>query len=76
MGLIKKRIAILEDDPAQAELLKTWLKEVGYSYQLFVDGKSLFRALKTESFDLMILDWELPDTTGIEAVKYVRETIN
>jgi DNA-binding response OmpR family regulator len=76
MSLNNKRIAILEDDPAQAELLQSWLKEAGFSYQLYTNGKSLTRALKNESFDLMILDWELPDTTGVEIVRHIRDTIN
>jgi len=71
-----KRIAILEDDLAQAELLTSWLKEAGYAYILYQNGKSLLQDLKSESFDLLMLDWELPDTTGVDVVKHVRETIN
>jgi len=71
-----KRIGILEDDSAQAELLDAWLKEQGYWYKLYKDGKSFMRSIKNESFDLLILDWELPDSTGIEVVKFVRENID
>ncbi|HFE39082.1 MAG TPA: response regulator transcription factor, partial [Gammaproteobacteria bacterium] len=41
---VTKRIAILEDDPAQLALLQSWLNEAGYYYQLFQDGASLLRA--------------------------------
>lgn len=76
MTLSRKRIAVLEDDPAQAELLQSWLEEAGCVHLLYQDGKSMLQALKNESFDLLILDWELPDTTGVNVVKHVRETIN
>ena len=73
---VTKRIAILEDDPAQLALLQSWLNEAGYYYQLFQDGASLLRAMKNDSFDLMILDWELPDTTGIDVVQHIRSMTN
>jgi len=76
MNSDSKRIAILEDDLAQAELLQSWLGEVGYANILYQNGKSLLHGLKNESFDLLILDWELPDTTGVEVVKHVRDTID
>jgi len=72
----RKRIAILEDDPAQAELLQSWLEEASYTFFLYPNGKSILQALKNESFDLLILDWELPDTTGVDIVKHVRDTIS
>jgi len=76
MSISDKRIGILEDDPAQAALLQSWLEEVGVLYQFFQDGETLKKALKKERFDLMILDWELPDTTGVEVVKYIRSTVD
>jgi len=76
MNSNNKRIAILEDDLAQAELLQSWLGEAGYVYILYQNGKSMLHGLKNESFDLLILDWELPDTTGVDIVKHVRETID
>jgi DNA-binding response OmpR family regulator len=67
------RIAILEDDPAQLELLQCWIKEAGHSSEGFPTGNAFRNAVRRETFDLIILDWNLPDTTGPLMLAWVRE---
>lgn len=59
------RIALVEDDPVQAQQLSGWLKEAGHHLHHFSDGTSFTQALRRESFDMVILDWNLPDTDGL-----------
>lgn len=66
------RIAILDDDPAQLDLLRHTVKALGYAPHCFNSGQALMRALARDTFDMFILDWELPDTTGIQIVRWVR----
>jgi len=66
------RIAILEDDAAQMDLLQHTVKALGYAPHCFSNGQALMRALSRDTFDMFILDWELPDTTGIQVVRWVR----
>jgi DNA-binding response OmpR family regulator len=66
------RIAYLEDDPDQAALVRTWLEADGHSCHAFDRGHALLRALAHESFDLYVLDWELPDSDGVEVLKEIR----
>ncbi len=68
------KIWLLEDDPAQAQLLTTWLKNANHDVQHFASGADILAALqqKEQPFELIILDWELPDTTGIEVLAYIR----
>ncbi len=66
------RIALIEDDPAQAQLLINWLTATGHHLHHYSNGESFIRALNFESFDLIIMDWGLPDISGIELVKSVR----
>lgn len=66
-------IASLEDDLAQGELIQSALKEQGYRCQLFTTGKQLLAALGTEeSFDLILLDWEVPDISGLDVLHWIR----
>lgn len=70
------RIAVLEDDPAQAELLQSWLTTGGHGCTLFGLGKNLIESLTQDSFDLLILDWNLPDINGTEVLTWVRENMD
>lgn len=67
------RIALVEDDPAQSELLASWVEDAGHSAKCFASGGPFQRALRQDTFDLIILDWDLPDTTGIELLSGVRD---
>ena len=67
------RIAILEDDPALAERLVAVLEPAGHICHHYSTGKSLIAQLKRETFDLLVLDWNLPDITGVEVLVWARE---
>lgn len=68
------RIALLEDDQDQAQLIGAWLAEAGHQCHHVDDGKSFLRAALRDSFDLLILDWMVPDMPGIEVLKRFRES--
>jgi DNA-binding response OmpR family regulator len=60
-----KRILIVEDEAKLARLISRVLGEEGYAAETAGDGRSgLSRAL-AENFDLLILDWMLPDRSGV-----------
>jgi len=66
------RVAILEDDSDQAELLCLWLTEAGFSCHSFGDAPSFQRQFHRQTFDMLIFDWELPESSGIEVLRWVR----
>lgn len=66
------RIGLLEDDLSQIELISLWAKEAGDQLQPYTTGKSFREAMLKENFDLLVLDWHLPDTTGIEELDWLR----
>ena len=66
------RIAILEDDPSQLELLSYWLRAAGHHTHAFERGSEFVRAFKHETFDALVLDWNLPEVSGIEVLREVR----
>ena len=65
-------IAILEDDPLEAELVRTTLTQAGHHCQHFSTGAALLAALPRSPFDLLVLDWMLPDMTGHQVLDWVR----
>jgi DNA-binding response OmpR family regulator len=70
------RIAILDDDVDQLELTKSTLEDIGHKCLTYTAGGTLLRALRLETFDLLVLDWHLPDISGPEVVRWARENLD
>ena len=69
-------IASLEDDPIQAEFIRNSLTQAGYTCTIFSSGKALLSALaKPNDFQLLLLDWEVPDVSGLDVLHWVRSTL-
>lgn len=67
-------IASLEDDPVQAQLIENCLNNAGYTCTMFSAGQPLLAALaKPHNFDLLVLDWEVPDVSGLDVLHWVRD---
>lgn len=66
------RIGLLEDDKSQIELFGLWTRENGDQLQSWTNGESFRKAMGHEDFDLLVLDWHLPDTTGIDELDWLR----
>ncbi len=70
------RIALLEDDPDQVALLQQWLHHADHGCHVFGTGEQLLRSLARDTFDLLMIDWELPGLSGIDVVMRVRERLD
>jgi two-component system, OmpR family, response regulator RegX3 len=68
------KIDLLEDDPEQAALLRVWLEEEGHTVRWFRQGSELTRALHREVPDVLVLDWLLPESSGIDVLTWVRQS--
>jgi DNA-binding response OmpR family regulator len=66
------RILVIEDEARLARLISRVLGEEGYAAQTAEDGHSGLRLALAEPFDLLIVDWMLPDLDGIQVVKRLR----
>lgn len=69
------RIAVLEDDLAQQELYRLWLGTAQHTCTYFGTSKSFIEALGKAPYDLLIIDWMLPDSSGELALRWIRENI-
>lgn len=67
------KIGVLEDDPAQAELLLLWLKDEDHEVVHSDRGSDFLNLFLSQPMDIAILDWELPDTSGIEVLRALRQ---
>ena len=70
------RIAILEDDPDQLALLRRWLADAGHDVHGYQAGRETMKHAGRESFDLYVLDWQVPDVTGDEVLKWIRTNVS
>lgn len=67
-----KRILLVEDETYLARALARVLGEEGYAAETAGDGRSgLARAL-AEPFDLVVVDWMLPDLDGLQVIRRLR----
>ena len=69
-------IALLEDDQDQSVLVQAWLEDAGHKCAVFSSGKDLTMSLLHESYDLLVLDWLVPDMNGIEVLQWVRDNMD
>ncbi len=73
MQLMKAKILLLEDDMALSETLCEYLEDSGYGVHPFYDGQSAEDALYESTFDLLLLDVNVPSPNGFELLKAARE---
>jgi two-component system, OmpR family, response regulator RegX3 len=70
------RIAILEDDPDQLALLRRWITDDGHDVHPYTSGREAMKMAGRESFDLFMLDWQVPDVSGAEVLMWLRANVS
>jgi DNA-binding response OmpR family regulator len=73
LNVNKYSIAIVEDDTVFAAELEEFLGGLGYSVASYSSSQSFLTAVRQKGCDLLIVDWTLPDLTGIDVLEYVRK---
>jgi len=69
---MSRRILVVEDDDALCTLLEYNLETAGFAPVILRDGDEALLRLREDTFDLAILDWMLPGTSGIEICRQIR----
>lgn len=67
------RIGILEDNPEHASLLVNTLAAAGHGCTVHATVAQFLYALAHDSYDALILDWMVPDGSGLTVLERVRE---
>ena len=68
------RILIIEDEPQLRYALRRYLDESGYSVREAEDGTSGLRGFSSFKPDVVLLDLMLPDMSGVEVCRTMRQT--
>lgn len=70
-----KKILCIEDEHFIGELYRRALGKAGYDTTLEVDGVKGLALAQTDSYDLILLDLMIPNLTGIEILRALRDPI-
>jgi len=76
MNPSKKKILIVEDDPAFSLLLKTWCQKNGYDSVTAITIEAAQQETLNNSFDLILSDLRLPDSDGIMFLTWLKDRKN
>lgn len=66
-----KRVLLAEDDKDLAEMLALAINKLGCRVDIAFSGEAAIRYLKTEVFDLVISDYQMPDGKGDKVLEYI-----
>lgn len=70
---IPMKVLVAEDDKENANVLKKMLEKKGHTIKLAQDGNEAVRFWSEESFDLILMDIQMPGKSGLQAMKEIRE---
>lgn len=68
-------IGIVEDDPDQLDLLQLWAESVPHTSKGYSNAADFKAALQQEPFDLLMIDWMLPDSVGVDLIQWIRANL-
>ena len=72
------RLGVLEDDLHLQKLYQLWFESANHSCKCYGTAKAFLESLSNEAFDILIIDWILPDSTGfavLMSMTYIPEGI-
>jgi two-component system, OmpR family, manganese sensing response regulator len=69
-------ILLVEDDLAQLEPLQTALSQAGHIVDGVANGETALWLIKEKNYDLLILDWMLPQISGVDLCRQYRNLGN
>ena len=70
------KILVVEDIALNQLLMKTLLDDFGFERDIAANGRIAIEKLKSQSYDLILMDLQMPEMNGFEATEYIRNVMN
>jgi PAS domain S-box-containing protein len=70
------KVLVVEDIPLNQLLMKTLLDDFGFERDIASNGKIAIEKLKSKTYDIILMDLQMPEMNGFEATEYIRKTMN
>ena len=72
----KLKVLVVEDNTINQLLMKTLLDDFGFEYDIAANGKIAIEKVKESSYDIVLMDLQMPEMNGFEATEYIRKVLN
>lgn len=73
---MKPKLLLVEDEPGMLKEMQTYLEREGFWVLSASTGKEALIIARSEQPDLIVLDWMLPEKSGIDVAREIRQTSN
>ena len=70
------KVLVVEDIALNQLLMKTLLDDFGFERDIAANGKIAIEKLQTKSYDIILMDLQMPEMNGFEATEYIRNKMN
>jgi CheY-like chemotaxis protein len=70
------KVLVVEDIALNQLLMKTLLDEFGFGCDIAANGRIAIEKLQTNTFDIVLMDLQMPEMNGFEATDYIRNTMH
>lgn len=70
------KVLVVEDIPLNQLLMKTLLDDFGFQRDIAANGKIAIEKLSENSYDIILMDLQMPEMNGFEATEYIRKVLN
>ena len=70
------KVLVVEDIALNQLLMKTLLDDFGFERDIAANGKIAIEKLRNKTYDLILMDLQMPEMNGFEATEHIRNTMN
>ena len=75
-GITNIKVLVVEDIALNQLLMRTLLDEFGFECDIAANGKIAIEMLQAKSYDIILMDLQMPEMNGFETTEYIRHKMN